>query len=370
MKACVLDEAQTAEWDELVANEGAFSLMQSWRWGVFKERLGWKAFRVVVEDAGIPLAGAQLLIRPLPLGRSVAYVPRGPVGRWLEDEMAPILFSELDRIARANRAIFLKIEPAVQDDPATRGVLERHGFQQSGITNQPQTTILLDITHPQDEILMRMKKRARRYVRHSEREGITIREGGAEDLPAFYELMRVTAERAGFVSRSLQYYRAEWDTCYADGSSVLHLAYHQDRLIAARTVNTFGRHAAEFAGGSVPIHGLHPNYLLVWRGIQWAQQHGCATYDMWGIPDEVDPAAENEQPQAPETDKGLWGVYQFKRGFSSNVVRYVGAYDRVFMPSLYSLFESTVRSRRSWERAATWLDMTSRLPTSSERAPR
>ena len=82
MKACVLDETHKAEWNALVAEEGSFSLKQSWEWGAFKEKFGWKVSRVAVEDGGVLIVGAQLLVKPLPVRWSIAYVPRGPVGRF------------------------------------------------------------------------------------------------------------------------------------------------------------------------------------------------------------------------------------------------------------------------------------------------
>jgi lipid II:glycine glycyltransferase (peptidoglycan interpeptide bridge formation enzyme) len=47
---------------------------------------------------------------------------------------------------------------------------------------------------------------------------------------------------------------------------------------------------------------------------------------MWGAPDAFD-----------ESD-GMWGVYQFKRGFRGTVTRHVGAWDYTPMPLLYTLF--------------------------------
>ena len=364
MKPCVVSQTRTAEWNALVAREGSFSLTQSCEWGAFKERLGWRVHRVAVEDDGALVAGAQLLVKRLPLGFSVAYVPRGPVGRWLEDEAASLLFPELERLARAHRAVFLKIEPPVQDGPQVHALLDRHRFRQSRVTNQPQTTVLLDISPPPEDILARMHKKTRQYVRRAEREGITTRLGGAEDLPAFCELMRRTAKREGFAGRSLEYYRAEWAAFSPGDHCALLLAYHEQQLIAARTVYRCGRHAAEFHGGSVTLPGLHPNHLLVWRAIQWAKERGCTTYDMWGVPDEVEPAVDGRPPEAPERHDGLWGVYQFKRGFGAHVVRYAGAYDLALVPGVYSLYSAAMVNRTVWERAAARLDLAARSTAS------
>jgi lipid II:glycine glycyltransferase (peptidoglycan interpeptide bridge formation enzyme) len=59
------------EWNAFVAQEPSFALLQSWEWGDFKERLGWRAFRIAAEKQGRIVAGAQMLIRPVPPALSV-----------------------------------------------------------------------------------------------------------------------------------------------------------------------------------------------------------------------------------------------------------------------------------------------------------
>jgi lipid II:glycine glycyltransferase (peptidoglycan interpeptide bridge formation enzyme) len=211
-----------------------------------------------------------------------------------------------------------------------------------------------------------MHKKTRQYVRRAEgREGVSVRLGGGDDLPAFAELMRATARREGFADRGLEYYQAEWETFSPGDQCALLLAYHEGRLIAARTVCRCGQHAAEFNGGSVPTPGRHANHLLVWRAIEWARGRGCRTYDLWGVPDEVEPGDGGAPPSAPDRSDGLWGVYRFKRGFGAALVRYAGAYDVVLRRRLYSLTSAALVNRQLWERAAATLDRAARKGTST-----
>jgi lipid II:glycine glycyltransferase (peptidoglycan interpeptide bridge formation enzyme) len=334
-----------------------FALLQSWAWGEFKEKLGWIAYRVAVRnDAGEIVAGAQMLVKPFPLGLSIAYVPHGPAGAWLNDDAAHLLFNKLKSIARKNGAIFLKIEPAIDNAPEMRDLLKRYQFRKSRINNQPQSTILVNLNQEQDEIFSQMRRQTRRYIRSADKEGITVRSGDACDLPTYLNLMGLTGRRKRFAVRNQKYYQSEWETLSTDQHGALLLAYYQGQVIAARVIYCFGSHAAEFHAGSVVIPGLHPNYLLAWEGIKWAQSKGCVTYDMWGIPDEV--GAGNEELKKPGVSEGLWGVYQFKRGFSTNIVSYIGAYDCIFAPGLYFLLFNSGLSGggRWWERIAAVLD--------------
>src|SRR5512143_432784 len=136
MNVLEVTAARMREWETLVQRESSFSMLQSWERGSFKHRLGWQVFRVAVEDAGELVAGAQMLVRPLPLGLSLAYVPRGPVGSWRDPRVAQRLFAELCRLARNQGAVFLKVEPAARPDSPAIALLEASGFQRSAATNQ------------------------------------------------------------------------------------------------------------------------------------------------------------------------------------------------------------------------------------------
>ena len=136
------------------------------------------------------------------------------------------------------------------------------------------------------------------------------------------------------------------------------MAYYEDKLLSARSVYQFGSHAAEFhAGSTEDAASMNPDYLLVWEAMKWAQAQGCSTYDLWGIPNEISdaPSGEEDAPEPHRTD-GMWGIYQFKRGFSTNVVRYVGAYDYVYQPVLHRLVTNRFVNSDTIERVTAWLD--------------
>ena len=86
-----------------------------------------------------------------------------------------------------------------------------------------------------------------------------------------------------------------------------------------------------------------PTYGIQWEAIQWAKARGCKYYDMWGVPDE-DP--ETLEAQFQDRSDGLWGVYGFKRGWGGEVVRSIGAWDRVYNPIIYAAYSAVLNMRR------------------------
>lgn len=262
---------QRKEWNAWVAQEPHFALLQSWDWGEFKQRLGWKPFRIAITQQDQIVVGVQMLIKPLPSAlASVAYIPRSPIDPWKKEEALSLLLDELHRVAKKHKAIFLKIEPALPYDPKIHQFLKRNHFHPSPFTNQPRATIIVDLTPELDGIMKQVRQKTRQYIRKALRDGITVRRGGDEGFEAFYSLMRIIAKHNNFPIRVRTYYHAHWKTLSQNKRTILLMAYQGNTLLAVRTAYKFGDHAAEFHAGSIDIsNNLRPNHLLVWEAIEF-----------------------------------------------------------------------------------------------------
>ena len=62
----------------------------------------------------------------------------------------------------------------------------------------------------EDELLGRMKQKTRYNIRLAERKGVSVRTGGAADIPRLFRMYAETADRDGFVIRNEEYYRTVW----------------------------------------------------------------------------------------------------------------------------------------------------------------
>jgi lipid II:glycine glycyltransferase (peptidoglycan interpeptide bridge formation enzyme) len=328
--------ADQPAWDELVAAAPGGGPLQSWAWGELKAGFGWRAQRMCVGTAC-----AQVLYRRLPAGLgTLAYVPKGPLADCANGLAIKDLLNAIQPLAREQRAICLKIEPNLEDDPALVGDLRALGFQASPQTIQPRRTIVVDLDVEPEAMLKRMKQKTRYNVRLAARRGVTVRHGEEADLPAFYDLMQVTAKRDSFGIHSRAYYEATYSLFVPAGQGCLLLAEHEGKLLAALIVLAFGGTAIYMAGASSNEgRNLMPTYLLQWESMLWARKQGCRAYDLWGVPDENEATLEAEFTQRND---GLWGVYRFKRGFGGQLVRAAGAWDLVYAPLRYRLYRMAV----------------------------
>jgi lipid II:glycine glycyltransferase (peptidoglycan interpeptide bridge formation enzyme) len=310
-QAIVVDDP--ASWNQALLSLPWPHALQSWEWGAFKSRHGWKATRWSTERAA-----AQVLRRKLPRAPlSVLYVPKGPT---LDHDDAPAwdaMLAHLERLARSQRAIFVKIDPDVrreQSDVHQR--LLARGWRPSPEQIQFRNTMTLDLTQDEPALLAAMKSKWRYNVRLAGRRGVVVHPGAQEDLPLLYEMYRETALRDGFVIRPLAYYQDLWGSFMQAGLARPLVAQVGDEAVAMLLLFYFGGRAWYMYGASRNQHREKmPNHLLQWEAMRWARSAGCDVYDMWGAPDEL-----------IESDP-MWGVYRFKKGFGATLVQHIGAYD-------------------------------------------
>lgn len=329
------------EWNAFVSQKPFFSLLQSWEWGEFKQRLGWKVYRIAVEKQGQLISAAQLLIKSMGRGLpGMAYIPRGPLIDWEDREMTSALLDALHSIARKHRAICLRIEPPLFHTAENHSVLQIYGFQSANHTNQPRCSMIVHLPVDMEELLKNLPTSTRRNIRNSQRKGASIETGTAKDLSTFYRIMEITGNRSCFPIRSPSYYELEWHTFNPLGQSQLFLSRYKGITIGARMCFYFGKHAATFHTGNLTEYrDLKAGYLMMWTALCWARSHGCRTFDLWGIPDEVGELTTQGEPIPEGKRGGLWGVYYFKRAFRGELIYYVGAYDYVYSPLLYRCME-------------------------------
>lgn len=324
-----MPEVSPTEWNTYLSKYPHAHLLQSTAWGALKSDFGWQAVHLVAGKAG-----AQVLFRRLPLGFTLAYIPKGPLGEeWVD------LWAEIDNLCRARNAILLKVELDGWSD-ADQARLPGE-FIPSAHSIQPRSTIIVDLNGSEEDVLARMKQKTRYNIRLAGKKAVVIKPSA--DIAAFSEMALITGQRDGFGVHSREYYQRAYDLFHPAGRCELLIAEYEGQPLGAVMVFARGQRAWYLYGASNNQHrNRMPAYLLQWEAMRWARDKGCTDYDMWGVPDEDEAVLEAKFMARSD---GLWGVYRFKRGFGGKVMRAVGAMDRVYLPALYGLYKMYLRFR-------------------------
>ena len=310
-------------WNAFVERAPHRSFPQLWEWGELRETSGWLPIRLAVgEDPDHPLAGAQVLIRHVPLvGWRLGYAPRGPVGQLDDEAVRRALVAALRDLGKQEGIATLKVDPeASPADPFGAALLAAPW--RSAARVQPPRTRLIDLAPDEEILLGQMSKKHRQYVHKAAREGVTVTQLSPSATPDetavaladFYRIYAETAERAGFAARVHDYYERVWSLFAPAGHARLFFALLGGERVATLFHFTCGDRAAEAYGGMTDAGAdSHANYLLKWEAIRAFRAEGVTAYDLWGI--------------------ATGGIKHFKEGFGGRQVDYVGARDLVLRPA-------------------------------------
>ena len=341
------DKVGKIQMEAFMAAQENGHFLQSPRWAQVKKSWRWMGVLAVEED--VIVGAMSLLIRPLPLGFSVLYAPRGPACTRTDLPIMTVLLDGAREAARKNGGILLHLDP---DEPDTNEEFRKQmlllGFSEQQSTAfdniQPQYVFRLSLSgKTAEEIFENFSSKTRYNIRLAQRRGVELRRYSgdgfipAEALDAFSRLMDETGLRDGFQVRNRVYFQNLLTALGSD--AVLYLAVLEETPVAGSLAIFFGSKAWYLYGASSNAHrNVMPNYLLQWEMIQESLRRGCRLYDLRGVSGNLD-----------ESDP-LYGLYRFKKGFSGQFTKFTGLFTYHYRPTLARVLPSLLRIYRYFKK--------------------
>jgi len=340
------------DWNDLVLEQGS-SFMQSWEWGEFKEKLGHKIWRMAInEDIRCPLC-AQIIKHSLPFGKCYFYIPKAPIfdHQLSTTNLQPmeLLIKGLSKLARKEKAIFLKVEPNMElriKNQELRMEFEKLGFRKSG-SIQPKDTLILDITQSEETLITGFHPKTRYNIHLAEKKGVSTKEINKAEFDEFYELVEKTDARKHIKSFGKKYYQELFRLSQSGDTEYLQVkflaAFHDEKMIAGLILILWGERATYLVGANDYQHrSLMAPHLLQWQAIKIAKAADCKQYDFWGI------IREDNFKDKKDFENHPWqGITRFKQGFGGRPVSHVDSYDYVFSPTWYKMYQVAKSKNKS-----------------------
>ncbi len=325
-------------WDQYVRENPFGVLLNSSFWGSFQKELDKKVFRLRLEENS-DLKGVTLLIKEeLPPAKCYLYAPRGPLldyNQNFETDLKDFV-KTVKKIADEENAIFLRVDPVLPFSFSESFV--KAGFQKADKEVQPATTLLLDISRSEKEILASMKPKTRYNIRLAQKKGVQVKtSSNLKDIHHFTDLIEIAEKRGTFHYHSKKHYSKFLEILGKENIAFLFWAEYKGKTLAANIVTFFKERATYVHGVSGGEHrNIMAPHLLQWKAIQEAQKRGCTVYDFYGIAKEDD------------LNDSWAGITRFKKGFApkGKIERYMGSYDFVFQPEWYYLYNLARKIRK------------------------
>ncbi len=325
-------------WEDFLEKIEDKTFLQSWSWGEFQKKRGNSIWRLgIYEDEELVVSA--LVERVKAKRGTFLLLPHAPnclPGYQQRERCLRVLLKELKEIAESEHASFIRFSPIWENTKAAQKVFEKVGCRKAPIHIHPEASWVLDITVPEEELLMNMRKSTRYNIRKSlKEEKIKIYQGGSKEIVLFSRLHQKTAQRHDFIPFSENYLREELNTFAANNEMILYVAQHQGEIGAMAFVVFWSGIGFYHHAVLKPEMRDYPlSYRILWEAIKEAKKRGFYRFDFWGY-------------APPESDHPWAGPTLFKMGFGGHKKEYVETQDFVLSP-LYWLDYAVeaIRSKR------------------------
>ena len=212
----------TLEYDQFVKEHELVNVLQSSAWEEVKS--DWQHEKFGAYRGDKLLATASILIKTLPLGYRMFYIPRGPVLDYKDAELLNFVLQSIKSYARSKRAIFVIFDPSIclsqssikhekieyPENMAIIENLQRMGVRWSGKTDGMGDTIQPRIqakVYKENFTEDKLCKSTKQAIRSARNKGVEIQIGRDELLESFSFLMKKTEKRKAIHLRNEAYYK-------------------------------------------------------------------------------------------------------------------------------------------------------------------
>ncbi len=310
--------------------------LQSYEWGVFRERTHTKVIRKGLFDNKKLSSGFQLTIHKIPhTPFTIGYLPKGN----FPDET---LLKQLMNIGKREHCIFIQLEPNVEKVQNKELRIINYGLVRAAHPLFTKYTFILDLTKNEQDLLAGMHPKTRYNIRIAQKRGVEIVEDNSEQaFETYWKLTEETTKRQNFYAHTKMYHKLQWETLTVDKNkdnaltSHMFFSKYQGKTLAAWILFTFQDTLYYPYGSSSNEHReVMASNLMMWEAIRFGKAKGLKQFDMWGA-----------MSDTPDTKDPWYGFHRFKQGYGARHVEFVGSFDLVINPLMYQLYKVADKTR-------------------------
>jgi peptidoglycan pentaglycine glycine transferase (the first glycine) len=262
-------------WDEFLQATPLGQFQQSSIWARAKQLEGWKLVRVVVTRESEIVAGFQILWRSSWRGR-LGYLTKGPVVLPGHEDVADYTADLLRKVARRERLRALIVQPPDLCTQMPERVVSI-GSMPDVVAKVNDATWICDLRDGFEAVERRMSKETRKKIKQATNRGLTVREGGREDLQVFFDLMLSTCQRQQVAPNppGVEHLLALWDAAHGLGCIRLSFVEFEGKPLTGQLCLGFGKTLCLWRKGWTCTEGQrNPNDLSIYETLRWACQAG------------------------------------------------------------------------------------------------
>lgn len=312
-------------WENFINQCEEKTFLHSWNWGEFQKMEGEKIWRFGIFE-NEQLVSVCLVLKIKAKRGTFLFVPHGPSFAHRASEGKPtikfevlkILLEELKKLAKEEKAYFIRVAPVWEKTEENNKNFQDLGFRNAPIHMHPELTWELSLGPSEEELLMKMRKTTRYLIKQAEKNPDIeiIKSQNIEDIEKFNQLYQETVQRHHFFPFSLDYLKNEISAFVGDDQILIFLGKYKGEIVCSALIIYYSGTGYYHQGASSHKYAQFPvPYLMQWEAIKEAKKRNCQKYNFWGI--------------APTDDKKhpWYGLSLFKMGFGGYKKEYIKTQD-------------------------------------------
>ncbi len=308
----VKDINNEKQWEDFFISINKKTFLNSWAWGEFRKTVGDKIYR-----KGIYINNNLVAVFFISLIKArkgdFLLLSHNPLIKEHQDDLLLKILNETKKIAKKEKASYLRIAPLWQEESLENKFLDKNNFIKSCCSVYPEKSWQLVLNKNESQILSEMRKNTRYMIKKAEKNNsyTIIQSQKTSDIDIFYEIYKKTSLRNKFKPFSLNYIKKEFSIFSEKNQAELFLAKQDNKYVAGAIIIfwqdiAFYHHGASMNNKS----SMSASYLVQWQAIKKARERNCKEYNFWVI-------SPNNDPQH------RWaGLTFFKKGFGGQEVNY------------------------------------------------
>ena len=137
-------------------------------------------------------------------------------------------------------------------------------------------TVVVDLTHTEEDILKNLQKDARYGIHRAQRDGLIVERAiGDDNWNEYYNIYKETLVEGGGSTDSLEELKKE--------SIVFFVCKKEGKIIAGATIKMKRNRPTLYTNASIKEYQINqPNNLLYWECILWCKKKGYTEFDLGG----------------------------------------------------------------------------------------
>lgn len=213
--------------DEFVKDHPLNNLLQTSSWAKVKDN--WDSKIVGVYDDETLIASALVLIKRLPMGFTMMYIPRGPIMDYENERLVRFYFAQMKKWAKKYHCLFIKMDPGIHINDYKINERNDHHYancdtiiaimKKAGVIHKGFTTYIEESIQPRyqanvyanDHFDESLPRHTKRLIKDAIKRDVKIVKASKDRIDEFSDVVALTEARKKVNLRNREYFEQLMD---------------------------------------------------------------------------------------------------------------------------------------------------------------